>query len=290
VSVTLTVGSLFTGIGGIDLGLERAGMRVAWQCEKDKAARSVLARRYPDIPTYDDVETLDGRSVAAVDVLCGGSPCQDISVVGDRAGLDGDQSRLFHEFMRLADELTPAWLVWENVGHLLHSNGGRDMAAVVGSLADRGYWWAYRLLDASGFGVAQRRLRVFVVGHRRKPAAPGAVLLEQPRSERDSRPSSGQWLADPDAPALGPLAVHENDRKELRLATKPWTLTTGGGKPGQSYPCLLVDGEVRRATPTECERMQGFPNDWTAGQPDSTRYRQLVPVAEWIGRRIEVAA
>lgn len=102
-------------------------------------------------------------------------------------------------------------------------------------------------------------------------------------------------MADPDAAPDGPLAVHENDRKELRLATKAWTVTTGGGKPGQGYPCLLVDGELRKATPVECERLQGFPDGWTDGLSDSARYRTLgnavcVPVAEWIGRRILEAA
>jgi len=377
----MTVGSLFSGIGGLDLGLERAGMTIAWQCEIDRDCRAVLRTHWPDVTCYPDVEALDGPP--AVDVLCGGFPCQDISVAGRRAGLAGDRSRLFHEFMRVAAELAPRWVLVENVPGLLSSNDGRDMGTVLGCLADLGYGWCYRVLDAQYFGVAQRRRRVFIVG-----CAGGAsdraaqVLLEPESCAGDPPPSrtagegiagtlgggSGQrgfcddldrsgafipeptafmWMAAGNNDASGALEVGftptlpssqtvavaysvavrgrengqewelgdpdvgnalragdggssrgnwvmsfmENQRGETWEAPIPQALNSGGGKPGQGYPAVRDGMAVRRLLPVECERLQGFPDDWTAGRTDSARYRMLgnavcVPVAEWIGRQI----
>ena len=183
----LSVGSLFSGIGGLDLGLERAGMDVRWQCEIDKAARSVLRRHFPDATLYDDVTTFGGEG-EPVDLICGGFPCQDLSVAGRRAGLAGERSGLFYEFMRIASELAPRWLLIENVPGLLSSNGGRDMGAVLGTLGELGYGWAYRVLDAQYFGVAQRRRRVFIVGCLGDAARAAQVLLEPESCSGDSPP------------------------------------------------------------------------------------------------------
>lgn len=128
--MTLRVGSAFAGIEGFGLGLERAGgFEIAWSCEIDTDAQSVLRRWWPEVPLYDDVRTIHGkktcpaggceRCVADVDVLCGGSPCQDWSVAGRRAGLAGSRSGLFFDFASLADSLTPRWLLFENVPGLL---------------------------------------------------------------------------------------------------------------------------------------------------------------------------
>lgn len=183
----LKVGSLFSGIGGIDLGLEQAGMEVAWSCEIDKNARTVLAHRWPDVHCYDDVKEIDG-SATRVDVLCGGFPCQDLSVAGKRAGLAGERSGLFHEFMRVAATLTPQWVLIENVPGLLSSEDGRDMGVVLGTLADLGYGWSYRVLDAQYFGVAQRRRRVFIVGCLGDGASAAEILFEPSSCDRDSPP------------------------------------------------------------------------------------------------------
>ena len=158
----LTFGSLFSGCGTFDLGLERAGLTCAWQCEADATCRDVLAKHWPDVYCYTDVRKVDA-SAARVDLLCGGWPCQDLSVAGKRAGLAGARSGLFHEFVRVARQLRPRWILGENVPGLLSSHGGRDMATVVESLGQLGYFVAWRVLDAQYFGVAQRRRRVFVV-------------------------------------------------------------------------------------------------------------------------------
>ncbi len=116
----LQVGGLFSGISGLESGLERAGMEVVWQCEQDKACQKLLSKRFLGVPCYDDVRSLDG-SAPRVDVLCGGFPCQDVSVAGNRAGLAGERSGLFGEFMRIADSLSPRWILIENVPGLLSS-------------------------------------------------------------------------------------------------------------------------------------------------------------------------
>ena len=115
----LTVGGLFSGIGGWELGLERAGMRVLWHCEQDPFCQRVLAQRFPGDPIYDDVRELRGADVESVDVLCGGFPCQDISVAGRGAGIDGTRSGLWSEYARLVGELRPRYVLVENVAALL---------------------------------------------------------------------------------------------------------------------------------------------------------------------------
>ncbi len=162
--MTLTVGSTFSGVGGADLGLERAGMRIAWQCEIDAWKRSVLAAHWPSVPIFDDITTLD--KPPAIDMLIGGFPCQDLSVAGKRKGFNGDRSVLAFEFLRLAESLRPRWLLMENVPGLLSSNGGRDLARLLDEVGTIGYGWAYRILDARYFGVPQRRRRVFIVARR----------------------------------------------------------------------------------------------------------------------------
>lgn len=167
----LTHGSLFSGIGGFDLGFDRAGIPARWQCEIDPAAREVLDRHWPDVPCHRDVSVLDGADLEPVDVVTFGSPCQDLSVSGRRAGLDGDRSNLFFEACRIVKEMrdatvgvAPRWVVWENVPGAFSSNAGRDFGAVLDALADLGALdVAWRTLDARWFGVPQRRRRVFVV-------------------------------------------------------------------------------------------------------------------------------
>jgi len=156
--------SLFSGAGGMDLGLHRAGITTTTFCEIDPRARSVLARHWPGVPIVEDVRNVD-RTVGTPDLVHGGFPCQDVSLAGRRRGMAGERSGLWWEFHRILSELRPAWCLIENVVGLLSSNGGRDMGAILGALGDLGYGFAYRVLDARYFGVPQRRRRVFIVGH-----------------------------------------------------------------------------------------------------------------------------
>ena len=161
--MSLTVGSLFAGIGGFDLGFTRAGFDVRWQVESEPFCQKVLVKRFSHAVVYDDVCTVGAHNLERVDVICGGFPCQDLSVAGQRTGLGGDRSGLFWQMTRIAAELAPAWMVIENVPGLLTSAEGRDFHTVLSALADGGFRRSYRILDSRYFGVAQRRRRVFLV-------------------------------------------------------------------------------------------------------------------------------
>ena len=205
-----TFGSVFAGIGGFDLGLERAGWRCLWQVEIDPFCSRVLARRWPQVLRHGDVRSLvlcpdDSRCLEAcapgcvllerVDLLCGGFPCQGLSVAGRRRGLRGDpRSALFFEFARLAAELRPRWLLVENVPGLLSSHKGQDLAVLLHALEDLGYAWAYRTLDSRWFGVPQRRRRVFVLACGCAGGACGcaAEVLLEPEGGAGHPPPGGE--------------------------------------------------------------------------------------------------
>jgi DNA (cytosine-5)-methyltransferase 1 len=220
----LTYGSLFAGVGGFDLGFDAAGMLCRWQCEIDRNCRKLLASRWPHAKIYEDVRTLRARVIELVDVICGGSPCTDLSVAGRRAGMAGERSGLFFEMVRICKQMRrrggARFVVWENVDGAFSSNGGRDFAAVLRAFtglqvevpADgwgrAGFvktpfpaWrWncAWRVLDAQHFGIPQRRRRVFLVAS----AGTGScaeILFEPESMSGDSPPcrEEGEEIAGP---------------------------------------------------------------------------------------------
>ena len=157
-----TVGSLFAGIGGFDLGFEQAGFATAWQVEIDDTNRAVLADRFPHAKQLRDVRTCL-PDLWRTDVIVGGFPCQDVSIARKRRGLAGARTGLFFDALAIVSSLRPRWLVLENVTGLLNSNDGKDFQTVVRSLAECGYVGYWRVLDASYFGVPTARRRVFMV-------------------------------------------------------------------------------------------------------------------------------
>jgi DNA (cytosine-5)-methyltransferase 1 len=166
-----TAVSLFAGVGGFDLALERAGVKVVASVEWDKKAQEVLKKHFPQSTIFGDITGVTGEQLIAAGfnpiggIITGGFPCQDLSVAGKRKGLGGSRSGLFWEICRLLDETKAENFILENVPGLLSSNNGNDMAAVIEALVKRGYRIAYRVLDAQHFGVPQRRRRVFIVGN-----------------------------------------------------------------------------------------------------------------------------
>ena len=304
----LRVGSLFSGIGGIDLGFERAGFSVAWCVEVDARARAVLRSRFPNAGVYEDVRAVRAEELAVhgkVDIICGGFPCQDLSVAGKRAGLRGERSGLFYEAMRLVRGMRPSLVLLENVPGLLTSNQGHDFAAV---LREVGEGWgceevAWRVLDSQYFGVPQRRRRVFVAGATRRGYAARVLALEEggsgdSRSRKATKPSaagavrgftSSQFANYREG--VGTLRANGGDLgggSETLVAEIREVLMSGSDGRERRKPTRVI----RKLTPTECERLQGFPPGWTAvdGASNTTRFKQLgnavtVNVAEWIGRR-----
>ena len=426
-------GSLFTGVGGFDLGFERAGMKCEWQVEFDKNCQNILRKHWSETELFDDVRTVGKHNLKPVDVICGGFPCQDVSIAGKRKGLAGERSGLWHEFARIIDELEPNWVVIENVPGLLSSNRGRDFATVIRWLAERGYGVAWRILDSQYFGVAQRRRRVFIIGsfgngnaseilferegvrwntekgrktgqdiaysiranpshscdkgdggisqtlvmssgqanaeilserspsltglheqpivvlndqggsqmsvtenvsatlrsqeHGHQPIVLGFDLAQVTHKANYSNPKKGDpqpplntfgqgYIAYENHPAdsritetgdisqqltsrMGtgggnvPLvqAIGHSGGETLKFNEKVNTLNAQSGSETTAMFNGVMTSAVRRLTPTECERLQGFPDGWTDGQADSHRYKQMgnavtVNVAEWIGKRI----
>jgi DNA (cytosine-5)-methyltransferase 1 len=242
--------SLFSGVGGIDLGLERAGHRTVAFCEIDPKCREVLAHHWPDVPIHEDVTTFDPEEYRGrVDLVAGGSPCQDLSVAGRRAGLDGERSGLFWHQCRIADAVAARWVLWENVAGALTSNNGADFAAVLwgltGTLPDvpDGGWRSsgvvvgpkrtavWRLLDARWFGVPQRRRRVFVVAGAGTECGP-EILFEPESSPRNPQPSrtSRQDVAALTSTGVGTCGADDNQAQAGHLIpTVAGTL--GGGTP-----------------------------------------------------------
>lgn len=361
----LQVVSTFSGIGGIDRGLELAGAKTVLQCEYDKHARTILARHFPDAAIHNDVTELtadDCRAAGAVPgrtVLTAGWPCQGNSVAGARGGMDDPRSGLWSHVVRLLAEHRPAWFIGENVPGLLSVNDGRDFSIVVHDLARLGYGFTWRILDARHFGVPQRRRRVVIVGRLGDTGAAAAqVLLEpegvpgnpaagiEPReiaAGRTDRGAGGSWwtanlastlTSGAHAPGVRTPGRRNEDQENLAVyvadrttslksapggADDNWaqggqlvafalrgrdegavpeisgdgqtisSIRASGG--GSSSDYIASDTIVRRLTPLELERLQGYPDGWTAGQADSQRSKQLgnsvaVPVFEWVGRRL----
>jgi DNA (cytosine-5)-methyltransferase 1 len=291
--------SLFSGIGGFDLGFERAGIQTIAMCEADSIARNILRKHWPDVPVIEDVSDLDGREYRTVDIVSGGFPCQDISVAGNREGLAGSKSGLWWEFYRIVSESMPKWVVIENVAGLMSSGGRRDLGAIIGSLGELGYLGGYRVLDARYFGVAQRRRRMFIVGSLGNNGGQKVFFESEglpgdlEKSRQEGKKNSGAALqsssesskllaesgvvgsltksfggAGADAQHaqngwLVPVAFAKNQRSEV-IYTDLSTLSTGGGKPGQGYPAVICEnhylGEVS-GTVTDSFGPKNFSNN-----------------------------
>ena len=184
-------GSVCSGIEAATVAWHPLGWTPAWFAEIDPFPCAVLAHHYPSIPNLGDMTKITGDDLdraGAIDLLVGGTPCQSFSVAGLRKGLADPRGNLALEFLRLLDRTRARWVVWENVPGVLSSAGGRDFGAFLGALGELGYGWSYRVLDAQYFGVAQRRRRVFVVGHLGDWRRACAVLLERSSLRGDPAP------------------------------------------------------------------------------------------------------
>ena len=412
-------GSVCSGIEAASVAWYPLGWQAAFYSEIDKFPRAVLSHHYPDVPLHGDFTTIQNGEYDAIDLLVGGTPCQAFSIAGLRKGFSDERGNLTLEFVRLAQRLRPRWLVWENVPGVLSIDGGRAFGSFLGGLAECGYGFAYRILDAQYFGVPQRRRRVFVVGYLGDWRYAAQVLFERdclcgdiaPRRGAQeevagtfkARARSGGWGQDVDMAAGGymrpvetakcltsrgagcgnrdletsnvvialagntigrqpcnggngtgyddtgatytltkmdrhavafpintqmglrgetrnssregiglgsagdpaftlqsshghAVAFAQNQLGELREGEVFNTLNTNSNASGRNTPLVRQTMQVRRLTPVECERLQGFPDHYTKindKTADGPRYKALgnsmaVPVMRWIGERIDV--
>ena len=364
-------GSVCSGVEAATVAWHDLGWEPQFFSEFDEFPSAVLKNHYPDVPNYGDMTKYKDWNLndKSIDLLVGGTPCQSFSISGLRKGLHDDRGNLMLEYLRMADELKPKWIVWENVVGVLSSNKGRDFGTFLTALGEIGYGFAYRVLDAQYFGVPQRRRRVFVVGCLGDWRSAGKVLFKPDCLSGDPPPSraQGERLA-PTVTTGPPFSRTGNERVEAEalvtfspqnsasnglsisehtvptLQTKkqsavaipihdqatrfsgkrgekqdgkgngfgigedgaPMNTLTRGDRHAVAYKDYLRffdtfrEMKVRRLTPRECERLQGFPDDWTRIQwkgkkpeecPDGHRYKAMgnsmaVPVMRWIGQQI----
>lgn len=280
----LRVAGLFAGVGGFELGLARAGHRTVLLCENWDAAAAVLRSRFPDVHLVGDVRGLRDLP-EGVELVCAGFPCQDLSQAGRTRGIEGARSGLVAELFRLLDRRRVPWVLLENVPFMLQLARGRAMEVVIRALEERGYRWAYRVVDSLAF-LPQRRHRVFVLAS--LDDDPADVLLA------DDVPVS---IPETDLDRLAHGFYWTEGLRGLGWAVDAVpTLKTGSAVGIPSPPAILMpDGAVITPDIRDAERLQGFPAGWTAPAGDVARpsFRWslvgnavTVPVAEWLGRRL----
>jgi len=372
---TIKYGSVCSGIEAATVAWHDLGWKPVFFSDIEPFPRAVLNHHYSDVPCHGDFTTIGENDYDPIDLLVGGTPCQSFSVAGLRKGFNDDRGNLTLEFVRLVERKKPRWVVWENVPGVLSQDGGRAFGSFLGGLAELGYGFSYRVLDAQYFGVPQRRRRVFVVGYFGdwRPAA--AVLFERdslcgditPRREKGQRIAAtigftassfggyaegcgtlrsaggdlgggSETLLTYDRQSSGEYGTADIASTMLACDYKSPSDLISYGIPGNwigrapenggnavepmivhgtQDPCVsdiafaqgrnnggenvyVNNMKVRRLTPIECERLQGFSDDYTnipwkgkEHSPDALRYKALgnsmaVPVMKWIGQRIQI--
>ena len=289
------VNSFFAGIGGFDLAFERQGFATTFYCENNDFCRSVLKRHWPKILNAGDIQLLDPETIPTADVWTAGFPCQDLSLArtphGMRKGLNGSKSGLFYTFLELLAVQKPPVVLLENVAGLLSSHKGADFSALITSLTKLGYGVAWRVLNARYFGAPQSRPRVFICAWQGSPSAAIQALFEDEIAAKPKNERMG-FMNESRCAVLGffvPQVSFCISATSGRHTGLDWA---------RSY--VTYSNSVRRLTPTECERLQGLPDNWT--QPDrdyvvpirgieTNRYHAIgnavcVPVAQWVASRI----
>lgn len=291
----MKVASFFSGIGGIDLGLERAGMEILFQCEILKFGQKVLKRHWPDIPLANDITKVNASDIPEVDVFAGGFPCQDLSLAnqGKRKGLEGSRSGLFYTYADLIEAKRPRWVFIENVPGLLNSANGEDFRAVVATLDELGYGVSWRVLDAKFFGTPQRRRRTYIV------ASFGTLGSAEVLFESGTNPVSNSksnrtrnFLASGNDESLPESNIFSIQHAGIGRRASAGPQGKGYRNDGETYTL-----DSRGSADAVCKTDAPFRMRATAGIPrglDGDRYRAVgnavcVPVIEWIGRRIIIA-
>ncbi|MDE0457849.1 MAG: DNA (cytosine-5-)-methyltransferase [Chromatiales bacterium] len=282
----MQVSGLYAGIGGFELGFERAGHRTILLCENDVHASRVLRSKLPNVLLHPNVETLP-ELPTETEVVTAGFPCQNLSMAGDKTGIAGGKSSVIDRLFQLLDQRPVPWVVIENVYFMLHLRRGAAIAWILDRLEERHYRWAYRVVDSRAFGLPQRRRRVFIV----------ASPFQDPRNVLLADDTPGQaWPVPVMTHPIGFYWTEGRSGNGLTGDAIP-PLKAGSALGIPSPPAVLLPNGGRVVTPTieAVERLQGFPNGWTSSLRDGTerrfRWRLVgnavsVPVAEWIGRRL----
>lgn len=291
--ITYRVNSFFAGIGGFDVGFEKHGFRTTLLCEINPFCNEILTKHWPNVQRENDICTIDATKLPEAEVWCGGFPCQDISVArgaAQRLGLGGSRSGLFYQYAALLEAKLPQVVIIENVEGLYNSNGGRDFGVILQKLTSMGYAVAWRLFNSRYFGVPQSRSRVYLCCWLRNPEKAMRVMFDHAGAAKTENERK-DFVTESNAPNAYPKVPK----------TAYCLAATSGRHTGTDWSRTYVvcqDG-VRRLTPKEYERLQGFDDLWTmplnyAGNDDdidTLRYTALgnavsVPVVEWVAKRV----
>lgn len=289
----MKVASFFAGIGGFDLGLEKAGMQIVFQCENNEFCKQVLKKNWPEVVLHADINTLSADKIPLeAELWCGGFPCQDLSLAnqGKRRGLEGERSGLFNKFAYLISERKPKWVLIENVPGLLNSNEGKDFQFLIQTLDELGYGVSWRIFDAKYFGTPQRRRRVFIVASLGTLCS-ADVLFENgpfdvaPRAGIGKKDifarKNGEGYQDPNLYVIQHAAIGRKPQAGPQAK--------GYRNDGETYTL-----DSRGSSDAICQTAYAFRvRDTTriSKRLDGNRYRAIgnavcVNVVEWIGRRI----
>ena len=322
----MKVASLFSGIGGFEKGLIQAdtNTEIVFSSEIDKYARQTYKKNF-GVDPHGDITQIKATDIPDHDILCGGFPCQSFSIAGKRRGFEDCRGTLFFEIMRIAQVKRPSILFLENVRGILSHAAGRTFKTVLRTMDDMGYDAEWQVFNSKNHGVPQNRERVFIIGHLR--GTPGREIFpitkecgevqKTPNGKHictgtlTTRNQSGQanWDGSTTLIACDSGTGHKTQLRSEIIAPlranngAPYNnivipniagCLTGGGHSGglhSDMTTLITHGNMRRLTPIECERLQGFPDNWTEGVSDTQRYKQLgnavtVNVIEFIARRL----
>ena len=288
------INSFFAGIGGFDVAFGKHGFSTALLCEINPFCNQILNRHWPDVQKAGDINEITEEEIPDSEVWCGGFPCQDISVArgaSARLGLKGKQSGLFYRFAELIEVKMPEVVIIENVAGLFTSNKGRDFGVILQTLSSMGYGVSWRLLNSRYFGVPQSRTRVYLCGWRNNPIKALNVMFDKdgatkPKNERADF-----------------ITEESNPNEYPKVPKVAYCLAASSGRhtgTDWSRTYVVCENGVRRLSPIESERLQGFPDNWTSPTEDAIndenintlRYTAIgnavtVPVVEWIADKVK---
>ena len=295
---------LFSGIGGFSLAIKNEGIEHNWHgySDIDKYANNIFRRHFNEAKQLGGIESIQPRDLPRLDLVTFGFPCQDLSMAGKRGGLTAARSGLFFEAMRIIRAKRPRYIIFENVKGLFSSNEGQDFIVCLQEIANAGYDGEWQLLNTRWF-LPQNRERVFFVGHLRGERRPKVFPIKG-KSEKSERKVGTVFptILSRDYKGVGnqEMALVQVDKIANGDAGRVFdpsgiscTLKSEGGGWGAKTGLYKINTNIRRLTPTECERLQGFPNGWTDEQSDTQRYKQLgnavsVPVVKAIVEKMKL--
>ena len=298
----MTYLSVCSGIEAVSVAWEPIGFKPIGFSEIESFPCELLKQKYPAVKNYGDITQYEKWNTGQFDILVGGTPCQSFSIAGKRGGTADERGALMYAYLGIVETYRPRWVIWENVPGVLFSNSGYDFASFLAGLEECGYGWAYRVLDAQYFGVPQRRRRVFVVGHIDNRTDLAAEILFEQQGVCGNI-AAGSETQKETAIFIGKGVNYFRRGGNYKYHKDKKAATLRSSAASDCFDLVLTSEKeyIRRLTPLECERLQGFPDNYTQIEwrgkpaeqcPDSLRYKAIgnsmaVPVMRWIGERIK---